>query len=72
MTKKGGEMVYESAPASQSIGRRTVPRHVTENEANFRTIFIGVLAERIAHDFYPFQGRASPRTFATDASFLAN
>ena len=44
-------------------------RHVTENEANFRTVFIGMLAEWIARDFYPFE---LAQNFGTDARFLAN
>jgi hypothetical protein len=66
--KKGGELVYESAP--KEIGwPENGARHVTENEANFRTIFIGVLAERIARDFYPIELGTG---FGSDARFLAN
>jgi hypothetical protein len=48
---KGGELVYESAPKEISWPENGA-RHVTENEANFRTVFIYTLAERIARDFY--------------------
>src|SRR5436190_22432757 len=66
--KKGGELVYESAP--KEIGwPENGARHVTENEANFRTIFIGMLAERIAHDFYAVELATS---FSEDAKHLAN
>ena len=54
-------------------------RHVTENEANFRTIYIGMLAERVARDFYPFdwpkfqQGRtALGELILTAASYSAS
>ena len=30
-------------------------RHVTENEANFRAIFIHTVAQRIANDFYDYE-----------------
>ncbi|HEY2412206.1 MAG TPA: hypothetical protein VGI40_08190 [Pirellulaceae bacterium] len=66
--KKGGELVYESAP-KEIAWPENGARHVTENEANFRTIFIGVLAERIANDFYPVE---LSNGFGTDARFLAN
>jgi hypothetical protein len=66
--KKGGELVYESAP-KEIAWPENGARHVTENEANFRTIFVGVLAERIANDFYPVE---ISNGFGTDARFLAN
>jgi hypothetical protein len=66
--KKGGELVYESAPKEVNWPENGA-RHVTENEANFRTIFVGVLAERIARDFYPVE---LAQNFGTDARFLAN
>lgn len=66
--KKGGELVYEAAP--KEIGwPENGARHVTENEANFRTIFIGMLAERIARDFYAVELATS---FGDDARHLAN
>jgi hypothetical protein len=66
--KKGGELVYESAPREISWPENGA-RHVTENEANFRTNFVGVLAERIARDFYAVELAGG---FAQDARFLAN
>lgn len=66
--KKGGELVYEAAP-KEIAWPENGARHVTENEANFRTIFIGVLAERIARDFYPIE---LGNNFGSDARFLAN
>lgn len=66
--KKGGELVYEAAPKEINWPENGA-RHVTENEANFRTIFVGVLAERIARDFYPVE---LAQSFGTDARFLAN
>jgi hypothetical protein len=66
--QKGGELVYEAAPKEIAWPEQGA-RHVTENEANFRTIFIGVLAERIARDFYPVELGTG---FGSDARFLAN
>jgi hypothetical protein len=66
--KKGGELVYESAPKEISWPENGA-RHVTENEANFRTVFIGMLAERVARDFYPVE---LAQNFGTDARHLAN
>jgi hypothetical protein len=66
--KKGGELVYEKAPTEHAWPENGA-RHVTENEANFRNIFIGMLAERIARDFYPFE---LAQTFSPDARHLAN
>ena len=66
--KKGGELVYEAAP--KEIGwPENGARHVTENEANFRTVFIGMLAERIARDFYAVELATN---FSNDARHLAN
>jgi hypothetical protein len=66
--KKGGELVYEAAP-KEIAWPENGARHVTENEANFRTIFITVLAERISRDFYPVELGTG---FGSDAQFLAN
>jgi hypothetical protein len=66
--QKGGELVYEAAP-KEIAWPENGARHVTENEANFRIIFVGVLAERIARDFYPVE---LSNNFGTDARFLAN
>jgi hypothetical protein len=65
---KGGELVYESAP-KEIAWPETGARHVTENEANFRTVFIHTLAERIARDFYEVE---LGHDFGTDARHLAN
>jgi hypothetical protein len=66
--RKGGELVYESAP-QEIAWPENGARHVTENEANFRAIYIGMLAERIARDFYPFELSVN---FSEDARHLAN
>jgi hypothetical protein len=66
--KKGGELVYETAP-KEIAWPENGSRHVTENEANFRAVFISTLAERIARDFYAFE---FAENFSTDAKFLAN
>jgi hypothetical protein len=66
--KKGGELVYEAAP-KEIAWPENGARHVTENEANFRTVFISTLAERIARDFYSFE---LVDNFAVDARHLAN
>ena len=66
--KKGGELVYESAPKEISWPENGA-RHVTENEANFRTIFTYMLADRIARDFYAVE---LAQGFSEDAKHLAN
>jgi hypothetical protein len=66
--KKGGELVYESSP-KEIAWPENGARHVTENEANFRTVFIYTLAERIARDFYPFE---LAKSFSEDARNLGN
>jgi hypothetical protein len=66
--KKGGDMVYEVAP-KEFAWPENGARHVTENEANFRTVFIGMLAERIARDFYAVE---LAKDFSNDARHLAD
>ena len=66
--KKGGELVYESAPKEISWPENGA-RHVTENEANFRTNFTYMLADRIARDFYAVE---LAQGFSEDAKHLAN
>jgi hypothetical protein len=66
--KKGGELVYEAAPREIAWPENGA-RHVTENEANFRIVFISTLAERIARDFYAFE---LAQSFGNDARHLAN
>ena len=68
MKKGRGELVYESSP-KEIAWPENGARHVTENEANFRTIFVGMLAERIARDFYPVEIATN---FSNDARHLAN
>jgi len=66
--KRGGELVYEAAPKEFGWPENGA-RHVTENEANFRTTFISMLSERIARDFYAVEFATN---FGTDARHLAN
>lgn len=66
--KKGGDVVYEVAP-KEFTWPENGARHVTENEANFRTVFIGMLAERIARDFYAVELATG---FGNDARHLAD
>jgi hypothetical protein len=66
--QKGGELVYEKSPAKIAWPENGA-RHVTENEDQFRTVFIGMLAERISRDFYPFE---LAKDFGTDARHLAD
>ncbi len=65
---KGGEVVYES-PVKEISWPESGARHVTENEANFRAIFIHTLAQKIAHDFYDYE---KIEDFGGDAANLAN
>jgi hypothetical protein len=68
MTKGNGELAYESAP-KEIAWPENGARHVTENEANFRAIFIHTLALKIARDFYAYE---QLEDFAVDAAHLAN
>lgn len=68
MNKAGGELVYEKSP-TEIAWPENGSRHVTENEANFRAHFIGMLAERIARDFYAYE---LAQNFGADARHLAN
>jgi hypothetical protein len=66
--QRGGEVVYES-PSHEISWPENGARHVTENEANFRTAFIHTLSHRIARDFYPYD---KVEDFGADAAFLGN
>jgi hypothetical protein len=68
MKKGKGELVYELAP-KEIAWPENGARHVTENEANFRTVFVGMLAEKIARDFYAVELATN---FSNDARHLAN
>ena len=65
---KGGEVVYD-APAKEIAWPETGARHVTENEDNFRTAYIAILANKIARDFYSYE---AIEDVALDAQGLAN
>jgi hypothetical protein len=65
---KGGEVVYE-VPVKEISWPENGSRSVTENEANFRTIFIHTLAQKIARDFYDYE---LLEDIAADAAHLAN
>lgn len=66
--KRGGEVVYES-PAKEITWPESGARHVTENESNFRTTFIYILANKIARDFYAYE---LVEDYGLDAHSLAN
>lgn len=65
---KGGEVVYDSPPKEISWPENGA-RHVTENESNFRTIFIHTLAQKIAREFYAYELNLD---FGNDARFLSH
>lgn len=65
---RGGQLVYESAPREIAWPENGA-RHVTENEANFRTLFLHTLAERISRDFYAYE---LAENFGSDAAHLAH
>jgi hypothetical protein len=65
---KGGEVVYETPPTDVEFPE-TGARHVTESEANFRTMFIQILAERVARDFYAHDRTAD---YGRDAKFIGD
>ncbi|HEX5104545.1 MAG TPA: hypothetical protein VFV87_12075 [Pirellulaceae bacterium] len=66
---KGGQVVYESPP-KEITWPESGARHVTENEDNFRNVFIyTILADKIARDFYAYEAISD---VAIDAQSLAN
>lgn len=66
--KKAGQVVYE-VPVQEISWPESGARHVTENEANFRAIFIHMLAQKISQDFYDYE---LIEDFSKDAAHLAN
>ena len=65
---KGGEVVYE-APVKEITWPESGARHVTENEQNFRTTFVYILAQKISRDFYAYE---MVDDYGLDAENLAN
>lgn len=65
---RGGDVVYES-PAKEISWPENGARHVTENESNFRAIFLHTLAQKIARDFYSYE---LIEDYGLDAAHLAN
>jgi hypothetical protein len=51
---RNGEVVFENPPRDVNWPESGA-HHVTENESNFRTIFIHTLAQKIAKDFYAYE-----------------
>ena len=68
MTKGNGALAYEAAP-KEIAWPENGARHVTENEANFRAIFIHTLAQKVARDFYSYE---IIDEVALDATHLSN
>ncbi|MEX2172895.1 MAG: hypothetical protein WD872_00950 [Pirellulaceae bacterium] len=66
--QRGGEVVYES-PVREISWPESGARHVTENEANFRTAFIHTLSQKIARDFFAYD---KVDDFGLDAAYLGN
>jgi hypothetical protein len=64
--QRGGEVVYES-PSHEVSWPESGARHVTENEANFRTVFIHTLSQRIARDFFAYD---KVEDYGADAAYL--
>ncbi|HZL88429.1 MAG TPA: hypothetical protein VFB96_08655 [Pirellulaceae bacterium] len=62
------EPVYEKPPTVMEFPEHG-GRHVTENEANFRVMFLRILADKITKDFY-----AHDRTldFGRDATYIGD
>jgi hypothetical protein len=50
---QNGKVVYET-PSREIAFPKNGARHVTESEANFRTIFLHTLAQKVARDFYAY------------------
>jgi hypothetical protein len=66
--KQGGKLVYETPPREITFPENGA-RPVTENEANFRLIFIHTLSHKIAKDFYAYDRLED---YGGDAAFLAD
>jgi hypothetical protein len=64
--ERGGEVAFES-PTREIAWPESGARHITENEANFRTIFIHTLAQKIARDFFAYE---TAEDFGLDAAHL--
>jgi hypothetical protein len=65
---RNGEIAYES-PAREITWPESGARHVTENETNFRTIFVHTLAHKVARDFYAYD---KVEDYGQDAAFLGD
>lgn len=65
---KPDEPVYES-PETPMAFPENGARHVTENEANFRTLFIHTIAQRVCRDFYAYDKMDD---FNSDAKFIGD
>jgi len=65
---KDGQVVYETPTKEISFPEHGA-RHVTENEANFRVVFINTLAEKISRDFYAYD---KLEDFGGDASYMGD
>ena len=65
---KGGQVVYET-PTKEITFPEHGARHVTENESNFRVVFIHTLAQRVAKDFYSYDKLDD---FSGDAAYMGD
>ncbi len=63
---QGGKVVYET-PTREIVYPENGARHITESEANFRLLFITMLARKIACEFYAFDRLLD---FGNDAAIL--
>ncbi|ADB18638.1 hypothetical protein Psta_3984 [Pirellula staleyi DSM 6068] len=66
--KQGGKVVFES-PRQEIRFPENGARHVTEGDANFRTIFLHTLSQRIAKDFYAYD---RIEDYGLDAAFIGD
>jgi hypothetical protein len=62
------EPVYEKPPTVIEFPEHGA-RHVTESEANFRMMFLRILAEKIAKDFYSYDRTLD---FGRDATYIGD
>ena len=68
MSKSGGTLAHSNLDLQVNYPESGA-RHVTENEANFRTLFTQTVASKIARDFFPYDRMDD---YGKDAKFIGD
>ncbi len=66
--KQGGKVVYET-PTRDIVYPETGGRPITDNEGEFNRMFVSIVAQKIAKDFYAYD---KLEDFGLDAAFHGN